>query len=274
MNYLNEKIKDIRQLGIENHAAYLNAEPFPNISFDDFFKTEVLDAVLNEFPDLAKQQNVSHYNSGRYEKAKITTKGESLFGDATLQLAHYLNSQPFLEFLQNLTGIEEILLPDPYFEGGGFHEIKPGGMLKIHADFNKHSRTKLDRRINVLVYLNKEWEESYGGHFELWDGEMKQSYKKLLPIFNRMAIFSTTDFSYHGHPDPLTCPQDRSRKSLAFYYYTNGRPASEVTGGEHSTLFVDRKGIDDIVINPPFSWKTLVRDFIPPILLKIGKRLR
>jgi hypothetical protein len=118
---------------------------------------------------------------------------------------HFLNSQPFLEFLCILTGINT-LLPDPYFEGGGAHQIMPGGHLKIHADFNKHILTNLDRRLNVLIYLNKDWEESWGGHLEFWDKELKSPVKKILPIFNRMAIFTTTSTSYHGHPDPLKCP--------------------------------------------------------------------
>ena len=76
--------------------------------------------------------------------------------------------------------------------GAGQHEIKPGGLLKIHADFNKHNISGLDRRLNVLVYLNKDWKEEYGGHFELWDKDMKHCVKKILPTFNTMAIFSTT----------------------------------------------------------------------------------
>jgi Rps23 Pro-64 3,4-dihydroxylase Tpa1-like proline 4-hydroxylase len=87
---------------------------------------------------------------------------------------HFLNSQPFLEFLQQLTGIKETLIPDPYFEGGGFHEIKPGGYLKMHVDFHKHKLTKLDRRLNILVYLNEDWKEEYGGHFELMGTRYEQ----------------------------------------------------------------------------------------------------
>lgn len=101
---------------------------------------------------------------------------------------HFLNSEPFLEFLQILTGIKEPLIGDPYFIGGGQHEIKKGGLLKVPADFNKHQKLDLDRRINLLVYLNKEWKEEYGGNFELWNKDMSKC-KKNLPLFNRIAIF-------------------------------------------------------------------------------------
>ena len=271
MNLLNHTITDLKQLGKDKHEEYTNALPFPNIVFDDFFNEELLNQVTADFPDLAKQKNILAYNSPN--EKKLAAKGEQYFSDAAKLLTHFLNSQPVLEFLQELTGIKEVLMPDPYFVGGGYHEIKPGGLLKVHADFNKHELTKLDRRINLLVYLNKDWEESFGGHFELWDKDMTRSYKKILPIFNRVAIFSTTDFSYHGHPDVLTCPPDRSRKSLALYYYTNGRPTSEISDTPHNTLFVNRAGVKND-IREPVTLRSVVVDLIPPILTKAIKRIK
>jgi hypothetical protein len=136
-------------------------------------------------------------------------------------------------------------------------------MLKVHADFNRHTRLQLDRRLNLLCYLNRDWREEYGGHLELWDREMKACVKRILPVFNRCVVFSTTDFSYHGHPDPLNCPKGWSRKSLALYYYTNGRPLDE-RSGQHSTLFQLRPG--ETVEHRRYGRKDLVRDCVPPIL--------
>lgn len=271
MNYLNHTIKDLKQLGKDKHEEYATAKPFPNIVIDNFFDEAMLDKVAEEFPDLSKQKDIKVYDN--HNEKKLEAKGEMHFSETGRLLAHYLNSQPILEFLQELTGIKETLLPDPYFNGGGYHEIKPGGLLKVHADFNKHEFTMLDRRINLLVYLNKDWEESFGGHFELWDEDMKKSEKKVLPIFNRIAIFSTTDFSYHGHPDPLTCPPDRSRKSLALYYYTNGRPKSEISDKIHATIFKDRSGKKDDTVKEPLSVKDVVRDLVPPVLFRTIKKL-
>src|SRR5581483_6543461 len=115
------------------------------------------------------------------------------------------------------------LIPDPYFTGGGLHQIERGGYLKIHADFDRHEKLGLQRRLNVLVYLNRDWDESYGGALELWDRAMTHPVVRVLPVFNRCVVFSTTDQSYHGHPEPLTCPPDRRRRSLALYYYTAAR---------------------------------------------------
>jgi len=177
-----------------------------------------------------------------------------------------MNSQVFLQFLQNLTGIEG-LLPDPRLQGGGMHQIERGGRLGVHVDFNRHRTSKLDRRLNVLLYLNKDWSEDYGGHFEMWDRQMERCVQRVLPIFNRLVVFSTTETSWHGHPDPLTCPEDRTRKSLALYYYTNGRPDSEVAE-THSTKFRTRPG--ETVENKREPLR--LRDFVPPVLTRWRSR--
>ena len=166
---------------------------------------------------------------------------ETQFGSATRALLYQLNSSVFIDFLETLTGIRG-LIPDPHFWGGGVHQIVRGGFLKVHTDFNRHPRLKLDRRLNLLLYLNPEWQEEWGGHLELWDRGMAKCGKRILPIFGRCVVFSTTDFSNHGHPDPLNCPEGMTRKSLALYYYSNGRPSSETAGKHYSTSFRRRPG--------------------------------
>jgi hypothetical protein len=264
MDFIAKSPDELKAYASEYRNAYINADPFPNIYFDNFFNPDMLKAVLEEFPDMTKKADLKYNDPNQ---VKLASKGEYRFGPTTKQFMHFLNSQPFLEFLSILTGIDN-LIPDPFFEGGGCHQIVPGGMLKIHADFNKHPRNKLDRRLNVLVYLNEDWHEEYGGHFELWDREMKGCKKKILPLFNRMAMFSTTSDSYHGHPNPLTCPPDRTRKSLALYYYTNGRPEEEVVEGiqDHTTIFKYRK--DDKKARFKTTLKETIKLLTPPILLK------
>lgn len=275
--FLNNAYQNLTEVAASYRAAYMSGSPFPNIYFNDFFNPEMLDRVLAEFPDLSKEDVIKYDNP---KEKKLNGKGERPFGPETKRFMHFLNSQPFLEFIQQITGIKEVLLGDPYFIGGGLHEIKKGGLLKIHADFNKHPTTNLDRRVNVLVYLNKDWPEEYGGHFELWDTNMERCEKKILPTFNTLAMFSTTDFSYHGHPNPLNCPDDRSRKSLALYYYSNGRPAHEINSGleDHSTLFKERKGnADDFQAftepKKPSRLRQLAKDLVPPIFVKAYRKI-
>ena len=146
-----------------------------------------------------------------------------------LPIRHFyweLNSAEFISFLQTLTGVSA-LIPDPYRAGGGLHESKAGGFLMVHADYNKQPETDLDRRLNIIVYLNKNWKESYGGDLELWTADMKTCVKKVAPLAGRAVIFSTGSDTYHGHPTPLTCPPDMSRKSISTFYYSNGRPVGE-----------------------------------------------
>lgn len=252
------------ELAERNSADYSKGSPFPHIALDNFLPADVVEAVLNEFP---QPGGIDWHNYKRQTEIKLVCADEAKFGPVTRQLFYQFHSLPFLRFLEKVTGIEN-LIPDPALRGGGLHQIRRGGLLKLHADFNQHDATFLDRRVNILLYLNKEWKEEYGGHLELWDRDAKNCGKKILPIFNRLAIFSTTSESFHGHPDPLNCPEDVTRKSLALYYYTNGRPKREAEGS-HTTIFKARP-------DERFSgvvWR-IGQDFAPPILWRSARRVR
>jgi Rps23 Pro-64 3,4-dihydroxylase Tpa1-like proline 4-hydroxylase len=131
------------------------------------------------------------------------------------------------------------LVVDCQLNGGGLHQITRGGKLDVHIDYNYHPVTKLDRRLNVLLYLNSEWDSHWKGELELWDSDVQNCPTRILPTSNRLVVFSTTEESNHGHPEPLQCPPDRTRKSIALYYYSNGRPEHE-TVPPHSTIFKRR----------------------------------
>lgn len=238
--YLNSHNQDLMAYAKQYKAKYRNANPFPSISFENFFNPKFLSEVLAEFPDLSKGNNIV-YNDPLQKK--FAGNGEELFGPKTKALMHFLNSEPFLNFVKEITEIDETLFGDPYFSGAGLHEMKREGLLKVHADFNKHPINGLDRRVNFIVYLNKDWKEEYGGHFELWNKELTGCVEKVLPSFNTIAMFSTTSISYHGLPNPITCPEDDSRKSLALYYYSYGRPEAESIAFRdgHNSIFVKRK---------------------------------
>lgn len=197
---------------------YQAANPYPHIVLENFLNPDVVNECADEFNTLAQSDgwiNYTHYN----EKKKGLNKFDML--PATIQhTITELNSPQFLEFLSSLTGIKD-LKKDDSLEGGGIHQSGRGGFLNVHADFTVHPHHhKWQRRINVLVYLNKDWQEEWGGKLELWDRKMKACEEKVLPIFNRCVIFNTDADSYHGHPEPTTCPEDRHRRSIALYYYT------------------------------------------------------
>lgn len=272
---LNSSKTNLQQLASKLANTYQTNKPFPSIYIDDFFDENFLEEVLKEFPRVDQLKDKIYYANPNEDK--YATKGEYTFGDQTKKLVHFLNSQPFLEFLQKITGIEETLIPDPYFEGGGFHEIKPGGFLKVHVDFHKNKKLQLSRRVNFLIYLNKDWEEEYGGHLELWEKDMSQCVSKILPKFNRAAMFSTTGDSWHGHPDPLNYPEGKSRKSLALYYYTNGRPISELNKSQKNritTTFSNRKGLDNSKMKYYNKLVNIANTIIPDFIIEKLKSKR
>ena len=257
----------MKALAASARATYLEAKPFPHVVFDDFFDPRLLELVLEEFP---KPGEIRWQSFDNAQEIKLASSREASFGPATRLLMYHLNSMTFLEFLSSITGIDN-LIPDPGFEGGGLHQIVRGGKLGVHADFNKHRDFGLDRRLNLLLYLNKDWREEYGGELQLWNRDMSRCEAKVLPIFNRVMVFGTTDFTFHGHPDQLQCPDGMTRKSLALYYFSNGRPAEEVTG-EHSTIFRPR---DEKDLRPTIGQRTrnLARDVLPPILARQLRRI-
>lgn len=219
------------------HDAYLSADPFPHAVIDGLFDDADLERVLAEFPSPEEMRWMT-FDSPTEKKLGFFHE-YSRISPVVRSFLDALNGFEMLLFLESLTGIEG-LIPDPYFGGGGLHQIEPGGFLKIHADFNVHPKLKVDRRMNMLIYLNKDWQDGWGGQLELWNREMTECRQRIAPVFNRTVIFSTTDTSYHGHPVPLASPDGVTRRSVSLYYYTAGRPAAEQSP-PHDTIFLDPK---------------------------------
>lgn len=241
-NWIDFNNIDINYLSTE----FQNANPFNHIVLDNAFDKEKLNSILTEFDNENFDTWDKRDHTDIQVKWRSNWKSDSDVPPNTFSLIQYLNSGDFLRFLTKLTGIKGII-PDPYLSGGGLNQINPGGILEIHADGNWHDLMEVHRRLNVIVYLNKDWKSDWGGELELWsktvDNLPKQCIKKIEPLFNRLCIFKTDDFSYHGHPSPLKCPPDRSRRSLILYYYTNTRPKDEVISldNKHRALFYNTK---------------------------------
>jgi Rps23 Pro-64 3,4-dihydroxylase Tpa1-like proline 4-hydroxylase len=234
-----------------------SAQPYKHIVIDGLFDAQFLRQVAGEFYPLDDPRWSRFHNAN--EEKLVVSNSEQHLPPTVKTFLRELNAEPFLKQLTALTGIEG-LIPDPYLGGAGMHCIPRGGRLAIHADFNIHPLMRVDRRLNLLIYLNEDWQESYGGHLELWDRAMQHCVRRILPIFNRTVLFLTDDFSFHGHPDPLNCPEQHARKSIAMYYYTNGRPLSELQAvADHGTLFQERPQEQ-----LPVSSTLLVADRLPP----------
>jgi 2-oxoglutarate-Fe(II)-dependent oxygenase superfamily protein len=252
------------ELAAAHREEYQAARPFPHIYFDGLLPESVLDQVLDEFPAPQQEGWLRFESENERKLASVDDQG---MGDAIRQLLAELNSAAFIDFLQELTGIRG-LVPDPHFVGGGLHQIVRGGHLNVHVDFNRHPTTGLDRRLNVLLYLNRDWKPEWGGDLQLWSSNMKRCEARIAPLYNRLAVFSTTERSFHGHPDPLACPEDRSRRSLALYYYSNGRPEENgASTADHNTVWGQEYASRSRA-------KAAVQRVTPPILLDAARAAR
>jgi hypothetical protein len=214
---------------------YRSAHPYPHIVLENFLDPELLRQCVVEFKVLNETDgwiNYKHFNEDKRGLNKFDLLPETIKSTIT-----ELNSPAFLAFLSSVTGIDN-LQKDDGLEGGGIHQSTRGGYLNIHADFTVHPHHRnWQRRVNVLVYLNEGWMEEWGGKLELWDTKMKACEEKVLPVFNRCVIFNTDADSYHGHPEPMTCPEGQFRRSIALYYYT-----VEKNPYRHATNYQARPG--------------------------------
>ena len=265
-DYLALNASECRELGRSLAPSYQSANPFPHIVIDDFLDPNVLREVLRAFPSSDNKQ----YFDREQERYKYQYQPQQVSSGLVRNLFAELNSQAFLGFLEELTGISG-LISDPYFEGGGLHETKRGGHLGVHADFNVHDQLKVERRLNLLVYLNEDWPDEYGGQLELWKKDMSECAVRVAPVFGRAVIFSTALDSFHGHPDPLNCPPERSRRSIATYYYTAAEDSVALLP-KRTTNFRPRPGSADKA-----DWQVrrlhFVNDWVPPKLQRLAHRI-
>jgi Rps23 Pro-64 3,4-dihydroxylase Tpa1-like proline 4-hydroxylase len=220
-------------------------KPFKYVVFDGFFKQNAAEVIHQNYPVIEDGvwDGTTYINQkNKFQKSKFEN------GSVMQRVFDELNSSAFLRWLEAVTGIRETLIADEELFGGGLHQSVKGAFLNVHVDFNMHPKTNFHRRLNVLIYMNKDWKDEYEGHLELWDfsNNNKKQLAKYAPIYNRCVIFETNEISYHGHPSPLQTPPSVSRKSLAVYYFSEHRPESEVTI-DHNTKFVNTEGVNGFI---------------------------
>ena len=234
-----QKISDARN-GVEYFT-----EPYKHIVIDDFFPKELASLCLKSFPELDDETWQQENDKDIEVKYRTTWKSEFDIPEGIVSAIRILNSSIFLKAMGDRIGIQK-LVPDAYFTGGGLNVTMPGGLLDVHVDGNYHDASGLNRRLNALIYLNPEWQPEWGGEFGVYDSKGEVCIKKVAPLFNRLVIFDSHDYSFHGLPDPINFPKDKSRKSILLYYYTlESRPGNQVAEkSPHSALWVKRNLLD------------------------------
>ncbi len=214
------------------HEKLAGAAPYPHLVLDGLFSSDLLSAVVQEFGrvDRAAWRARSNLNEKTFR-----SRPQAPIGPAAQIYMGLLTSQRFVQFLQQVTGVPG-LVPDPLLNGGGLHESRAGGHFGIHVDFDTHPVTLLHNRLVLITYLNPGWRKEYGGALQLWDEE--RCVEEVVPEFGRTLILMHSDRSLHGHPDPVQHPDDLPRRSIAAYFYSNGRD-DEATGQRMSTHFAN-----------------------------------
>ena len=196
--------------------------PYDHWVLDDFFPVDVARRLANEFPDY-NEPNWHWYNNPLENKKAKNHWYE--FPQLTYQIFSHLNSTEFIETIREITGIQT-LYPDVGLHGGGWHMHSRGGKLNIHLDYVINPKLDLQRKLNLIVYLTEDWDTSWGGGLELWSHNEETNLPDkrevvIDNIFNRAILFDTTQNSWHGLPQPITCPEGTYRKSIAVYYMTD-----------------------------------------------------
>jgi hypothetical protein len=218
-------------------GVYRRAKPFPHIVLDHALNSWLIDRASAVFP--GKGDLPWYLYDNPFEKKLAFDRVAEMPGPLS-DLISYLQTPVFVWFLEQLTGICKFLI-DETCRGGGLHAIERGGKLDVHADFNVHPVSGLHRRLNLILFLNREWRREWGGDLQLWTSDMSRCAVRVAPVYNRMVVFTVTDTAFHGHPEPLACPPGVLRKSIALYYYTRERPAEEMSAA-HSTRYQRRPG--------------------------------
>ena len=240
-------------------ARYRAASPYPHVVLDGFFDEAVLDQVERSFPRPGDRDWLSYDTAN---EVKQTSRGILGLDPFTQLFLWQMCSAPFMAWLRDVTGIDDLCV-DPTFHGGGLHESRRGGWLNLHADWTQHPHLPLVRRLNMIVYLNRDWEEDWGGALQLHDSATGPAGASVAPLFNRAVIFPTTSETLHGFPAPIRCPADRARRSVSWFYWSPDTAAIE--RGAPISFLPGQRGT---------RARALLRSCIPPIAFQLRDRLR
>jgi Rps23 Pro-64 3,4-dihydroxylase Tpa1-like proline 4-hydroxylase len=224
---------------------FLTASPYPHIVLNNFFHDEFLQDCLDYMPEASEDSNLNsqYHQIGKHIWSRSDESlGATLEHEKAEQALQQFTSLRMIDIIEKLTGMT-MLEADPEDWGGGMQQILPGGNLNIHTDASRNKiEGKKHRRINMIIYLNHDWKEEYGGNLELWNNPPEKCVESISPLFNRTVLFETTAYSWHGHPEPLACPKDRTRKSIAFFFYSE-EPGNQQVESTLPQWFVPKRGI-------------------------------
>ncbi|MDJ1481519.1 2OG-Fe(II) oxygenase [Cytophagaceae bacterium YF14B1] len=243
-------------------AEFQTSKPYKHLVLDNFFRQEVADKLYENFPSVEKL--TKHWKGMNENKSEGSNFSD--FDPIFTQVRNEIMSPEFAQWMEKVTGIKGVFVTDDSL-GTGLHQGSDGSFLDIHVDFNIHHVKNVYRRLNFLVYLNKNWKEEYGGGMEMWNADMTKMEKVVMPILNRVLIFETSEISYHGY-SKITLPLGETRKSFYTYFYT---PITDPTilNKYHDTIFKPKPG-DSTLKKVGTNTKETLKNFIKGQLKRAG----
>jgi Rps23 Pro-64 3,4-dihydroxylase Tpa1-like proline 4-hydroxylase len=230
MSHINEKL--FEPATIEELKKQFNEFPLRRVVIDNFLKPEIAESIFEHFPDETQMRR--HYKGLNEQKSEGSSFDQ--YHPHFEEVRQSIMAQNWAKVLDKITGFTGLVLPDD-FRGAGVHQGFDGSFLDIHVDFNIHPVLDLHRRLNLLIYMNKDWKKEYGGYLELWNEDVSECIAEIEPSFNRCVIFETNEVSYHGY-DKMNLPKGVTRKSIFSYYYTPIEARNKVK--YHDTIFKAR----------------------------------
>lgn len=242
------------------HDSFENAQPYKHLVMDDFLEEEFANLLYDHFPSIEKLNK--HYKGLNENKSEGSNFGD--FHPSFSEMRERIMSEELGQWMTEVTGIPALFVTDDKL-GTGLHQGSNGSFLDIHIDFNIHNEKNVHRRLNMLIYMNKNWKPEYGGDLEMWDAKMTQCEKKVAPLFNRAVIFETSEISYHGY-SKIHIPEDMTRKSIYSYFYTENRDGA---AKYHDTVF-RAKPEDSTAKKVGTTVKENLKNFTKAQLKKIG----
>lgn len=197
---------------------FLSGNPFEHVVIENFFDDNYAEKLLSNFPKPNDSKWFKYHNPIEKKFAMNNFIDHPMYEE----LFSELQSDSMVNYMSQISDISN-LEKDPLLHGAGIHYHSNGGKLDMHLDYSIHPVSKKERRLNLIIYMNKDWITEYHGDIQLWDTEFTGPVKRIYPQFNRAILFKTSDISWHGLPDKITCPENIGRKSIAIYYISEPR---------------------------------------------------
>jgi Rps23 Pro-64 3,4-dihydroxylase Tpa1-like proline 4-hydroxylase len=201
--------KNIKEL----KKQFKEAKPFEHIVINNFLEDTYAETLYKLFP---QDYSMWHKYDNPLE-VKSTFDNIELLPEELKNYFYYLSSNEIINVISEITDIK-MLEYDEYLHGAGLHSHTKYGRLNIHLDYEKHPFSGKERKINIILFISKNWNPEWNGANELWNKDVTKCISKTNVVFNSAIIFKTNDISWHGVPEKIMCPENIFRNSLAYYY--------------------------------------------------------